>query len=93
MVEFELSEEQKMFQKTAHDFAARELRPISLECDRTHVFPPELLKKGHEAGLISYAFPEERLVEKLHRDARGFRLFEGTSEIMRLIVSREMTRK
>ncbi len=59
MIGFDLSEEQRMFQKTAHDFAARELRPIALECDRTGTYPQELITKGHQAGLIAFHFPEE----------------------------------
>lgn len=59
MIAFELNEEQRLFQKTAHDFAAKELRPLALECDASHGYPPELIKKGHEAGLISFRYPEE----------------------------------
>jgi acyl-CoA dehydrogenase len=59
MIGFELNEEQRMFQKTAHDFAERELRPLALKCDHEHSFPQELIKKGHEAGLIAYHYPEE----------------------------------
>jgi len=59
MIGFALSEEQRMFQKTAHDFAAKELRPIALECDRSETYPDELIRKGHQAGLISFHFPEE----------------------------------
>lgn len=59
MIGFDLTEEQRMFQKTVHDFAARELRPIALECDRLGKYPEELIAKGHRAGLITAHFPEE----------------------------------
>lgn len=59
MIGFELSEEQKLFQKTAHDFAVKELRPISMECDQSGHYPPELIQKGHKAGLIAFRYPEE----------------------------------
>lgn len=59
MLGFDLTEEQRMIQKTAHDFAAKELRPIALECDRDETYPADLIRKGHEAGLISFHFPEE----------------------------------
>ena len=59
MIAFELDQEQRMFQKTAHDFAAKELRPLALACDQSHSYPPELISKGHEAGLIAFRYPEE----------------------------------
>ncbi|MFH1058380.1 MAG: acyl-CoA dehydrogenase family protein [Pseudomonadota bacterium] len=59
MIGFTLSEEQRMFRKTAHDFAQKELRPLALACDQAESYPPELIRKGHEAGLISAHFPEE----------------------------------
>jgi len=59
MIDFQMTQEQRMFQKTAHDFAARELRPIALDCDREGRPPDDLIRKGHEAGLISFRYPEE----------------------------------
>jgi acyl-CoA dehydrogenase len=59
MIAFELTEEQRLFQKTAYDFAVKELRPIALECDESGHYPPDLIKKGHEAGLIAFRYPEE----------------------------------
>ncbi|MBU4563604.1 MAG: acyl-CoA dehydrogenase family protein [Proteobacteria bacterium] len=59
MLGFELDEQQRMIQKTAHDFAARELRPIALQCDLSETYPRDLISKGHEAGLIAFHFPEE----------------------------------
>jgi acyl-CoA dehydrogenase len=59
MIGFELSEEQRMFLKTAHDFAERELRPIAVECDREGTYPKDLIKKGHDAGLVAFHYPEE----------------------------------
>ena len=59
MLGFDLTEEQRMIRKTAHDFAVKELRPIALECDRDERYPADLIRKGHQAGLISFHFPEE----------------------------------
>lgn len=59
MLGFDLTEEQRMIRKTAHDFALKELRPIALECDRSEKYPADLIQKGHQAGLISFHFPEE----------------------------------
>lgn len=59
MIGFELTEEQRLFQKTAHDFAVKELRPIALECDRSGHYPSDLIKRGHRAGLIAFRYPEE----------------------------------
>lgn len=59
MVEFDLTEEQRLFQKTAHDFAAKVLRPVALACDAQGHYPEDLIRKGHEAGLIGFRYPEE----------------------------------
>ena len=33
-MDFELTNEQKMLQKTAHEFAVKEFEPLAKECDR-----------------------------------------------------------
>jgi alkylation response protein AidB-like acyl-CoA dehydrogenase len=43
--------------------------------------------------LGGYGYMKDSLVEKLYRDARIFRIFEGTSEIMRLVICRELYKK
>jgi acyl-CoA dehydrogenase len=42
--------------------------------------------------LGGYGYMKEYLVEKLYRDARVFRIFEGTAEVMCLVISRELYR-
>ncbi|HEV8594394.1 MAG TPA: acyl-CoA dehydrogenase family protein [Thermoplasmata archaeon] len=59
MVEFELSDEQKLIQKTAHDFAEKEMRPVALECDKLGKFPWDVVRKAHEIGLDTAFLPEE----------------------------------
>jgi alkylation response protein AidB-like acyl-CoA dehydrogenase len=37
-----------------------------------------------------YGFLSDFPVEKLYRDARVFRLYEGTSEVQKLVIGREL---
>src|SRR3972149_5121683 len=58
MVEFELSDEQKLMQKTAHEFAEREMRPLSLEQDQKGEMSWDIVKKAHALGLDTAFIPE-----------------------------------
>lgn len=51
-MEFELTEEQKMIQELARDFAMREIAPIAAKIDETGEFPHETVKKMGELGLM-----------------------------------------
>ena len=55
----ELSEEQKLLQKTVREFAESEVKPLAKELDETGRFPRETFKKAAELGLTGIAFPEE----------------------------------
>jgi butyryl-CoA dehydrogenase len=57
-VNLELSEEQKLLQKTVREFAESEVRPLAKELDETGHFPHELFRKAAELGLTGVAFPE-----------------------------------
>jgi len=57
-VNLELTEEQKMLQKTVREFAESEVRPLAKELDETGQFPRELFRKAAELGLTGVAFPE-----------------------------------
>jgi len=59
MVEFELTDEQKLMQKTAHEFAEKEMRPVSLDYDKKGVIPWAVVKKAHEIGLDTAFLPTE----------------------------------
>ena len=51
-MDFELSEEQKLIQQTARDFATKELEPEAGKREREHIFPKAELKKMAELGLM-----------------------------------------
>ena len=55
---FELTEEQKMIQDMARNFAEKEVAPLAAELDETHRFPVELAQKMGELGLMGIAVPE-----------------------------------
>jgi len=55
----ELTEEQRMLQKSVREFAESEVRPLAKENDETGHFPFGLFKKAAELGLTGVAFPEE----------------------------------
>ena len=54
----ELTEEQKLLQKSVREFAESEVRPIAKELDETGRYPRELFRKAAELGLTGVAFPE-----------------------------------
>jgi butyryl-CoA dehydrogenase len=54
----ELTEEQKMIQGVARDFAEKELRPIASAIDREARFPHETVRRMGELGLMGIFIPE-----------------------------------
>lgn len=56
---FELNEEQIAIQKTARDFAEKEIMPYARDLDEKEEFPWEILRKLHSVGLHDLAVPEE----------------------------------
>ena len=59
MIDFSLSEEQKTLLTKARDFAAKEIKPVTIECDKEGDYPEEILKKAHELGLMYTNIPKE----------------------------------
>jgi butyryl-CoA dehydrogenase len=58
-MELELTDEQKLVQKTAADFAKNEVLPKAAEIDRDHRHPKELVVRMAELGLLGVAVPEK----------------------------------
>jgi acyl-CoA dehydrogenase len=58
-VSFALTEEQKMIQQLARDFARNEMAPVAEEYDRSHEYAWPVIKKAQELGLTTMNIPEE----------------------------------
>ena len=58
-VAFELTEEQKMIQQLARDFARNEIAPVAEHYDKSHEYPWSVVKKAQELGLTAIPVPEE----------------------------------
>lgn len=58
-MDFELTEEQKMFQTMVRDFATNEIKPKAAQVDEEEKFPAENVAKMAELGLWGVAIPEE----------------------------------
>ena len=54
----ELSDEQRMIQAVAREFAAKEVRPIAEAIDRDARFPHETVRRMGELGLLGIMVPE-----------------------------------
>ncbi|MGZ3406911.1 MAG: acyl-CoA dehydrogenase family protein, partial [Polyangia bacterium] len=58
-MDFDLTDEQRLVQKTAADFAKNEVLPKAAEIDRAHRHPKELVARMAELGLLGVAVPEK----------------------------------
>lgn len=56
---FDLTEQQQLIQKTARDFAENELKPRVIENDENSKFQVDTYKKMGELGLIGMPYPKE----------------------------------
>ncbi|MEO5886025.1 MAG: acyl-CoA dehydrogenase family protein, partial [Anaerolineales bacterium] len=56
---FDLTEEQKLWQKTVHDFVVNEVQPKAHEVDVTSEFNWNATRKMGPLGLLSLSIPEE----------------------------------
>ena len=58
-MDFELSEENRMFRDAIRDFAQKEIAPLVDEAEETHTFPRQLFKKMGEQGFLCPRYPLE----------------------------------
>ena len=56
---FDLSDDHRLIQRTVRDFAEREVKPVAEELDRTKSFPYEIVRKLGDLNLMGIPFPEE----------------------------------
>src|SRR3982751_844566 len=56
---FDLSDDHKLIQRTVRDFAQGEVKPAAEELDRTKSFPYDIVRKLGELNLMGIPFPEE----------------------------------
>jgi alkylation response protein AidB-like acyl-CoA dehydrogenase len=59
MIEFELTEEQKMLRDMVRDFTNSEIKPIARKIDEEERVPRELINKLSEIGVLGAVFPPE----------------------------------
>jgi len=55
---FELTEEQKLLQKSVREFAESEVKPLAKQLDETGHFPHGTFRKAAELGLTGVTIPE-----------------------------------
>ena len=58
-VSFELTDEQKMLQRMARDFAAEEIMPVAQDHDHNATFPQAIFEKALELGITNMNIPED----------------------------------
>jgi butyryl-CoA dehydrogenase len=58
-MDFDLTEEQTLIQRTARDFAQREIAPKAAEIDKSGRWPAEIVARMAELGFLGMAIPPE----------------------------------
>jgi alkylation response protein AidB-like acyl-CoA dehydrogenase len=69
--------------------------PFTLQASQAKLFASEMVNRvcGHAIQIHGgYGYVKEFPVERYYRDARVFTIYEGTSEIQRVVISRELLR-
>ncbi|AFM41292.1 acyl-CoA dehydrogenase [Desulfosporosinus acidiphilus SJ4] len=76
--------------------AAKGIEEYALECSMNKVFATEALAYVVDEGVQihgGYGFSSEYTIERLYRDARIYRIFEGTNEINRVLIPTTLLRR
>ncbi len=58
-MDFNLNDEQKLFQKVIKEFCEKEIKPLASKIDKEEYFPKELYKKMGKMGLMGMTVPQE----------------------------------
>ncbi len=58
-MDFDLSDEQRSWQRTVHDFVAKEVEPRAHDVDEKSEFNWEAVRKGAALGLLGLSIPEQ----------------------------------
>lgn len=59
IMDFELTEMQKLFKKTVREFAEKEIKPLADKIDKEEYFPKDLYKKMGKMGLMGMTVPQK----------------------------------
>lgn len=65
---------------------------VTLDCAATKLFASEMVGRVADRAVQLYGgagYIADYGIERLYRDVRLFRIYEGTSEIQKLIIARE----
>jgi butyryl-CoA dehydrogenase len=58
-MDFQLTEQQKLFKKTIREFAEKEIKPLASKIDKEEYFPWDMYKKMGKLGLMSMTVPKK----------------------------------